>query len=84
MKSNNESNQALRDDQIQVSDSILVSLEEYTPLLYGWLYVFHTATIIFILYIGYKIHRALLKTFNRLGSRHINSIIIPTLVSYFN
>ena len=81
MKSNNESNQALGDDQNQVF--VPIPLEEYTPLLYGWLYLFHTAAIIFILYIGYKIHRALLKTFNRIGSRHINTIIIPTLVSYF-
>ena len=84
MRSNNVEYQVLGDDQNQVLVPILVPLEDYTPLLYGWLYLFHTATIILIFYIGYKIHRALIKTFNRLGSRHINSIIIPTLVSYFN
>ena len=54
---------------------------EYTPQIHGVLNPVHNGLILFILWIGYKVHRAVVRTLKRLGSRHINTIILASIVS---
>ena len=54
---------------------------EYTPQIHGVLNPLHNGLILFILWIGYKVHRAVVRTLKRLGSRHINTIILASIVS---
>ena len=57
------------------------NLEVFTPQLDGWRqYVFITSTLI-VSAVAYVVQRAVYRTLKRLGSRHINQIIIPSLVS---
>lgn len=59
----------------------LRNLEVFTPQLDGWRqYVFITSSLI-ISAVAYVVQRAVYRTLKRLGSRHINQIIIPSLVS---
>jgi uncharacterized transporter YbjL len=57
------------------------NLTEYTPLIHGILSPVHNGLILFIFWIGYKVHRAVVRTLKRLGSRHINTIILASIVS---
>ena len=67
----------------QISNQVeACELEEYTPLIDGWLFYLHTGMIFIIVWASFKIQRALIRTFKKLGSRHINSIVVPTIVSF--
>ena len=46
--------------------------------LFGW---FYKGTLCALLVFGFLVHRSLHYTFGRLGSRHINDIIVPSLVA---
>ena len=59
----------------------VTNLTEVTPLIHGILNPVHNGLIIFIFWIGYKVHRAVVRTLKRLGSRHINTIILASIVS---
>ena len=60
------------------------NLKEYTPLIHGILSPVHDGLILFILWISYKVHRAVYRTLSRLGSRHINTIILANIVRKLN
>ena len=60
------------------------NLKEYTPLIHGILSPVHNGLILFILWISYKVHRAVYRTLSRLGSRHINTIILANIVRKIN
>ena len=67
----------------QISNQVeACDLEEYTPVIDGWLFYLHTGMIFIIVWASFKIQRALIRTFKKLGSRHINSIVVPTIVSF--
>ena len=67
----------------QISNQVeACELEEYTPVIDGWLFYLHTGMIFIIVWASFKIQRALIRTFKKLGSRHINSIVVPTIVSF--
>ena len=71
------------DNRSQIHDLIQTcEFEEYTPLIDGWLFYLHTGLIFIIVCASFKIQRALIRTFKKLGSRHINSIVVPTIVSF--
>ena len=72
-----ESNGSQISNQVETCD-----FEEYTPLIDGWLFYLHTGMIFIIICASFKIQRALIRTFKKLGSRHINSIVVPTIVSF--
>ena len=72
-----ESNGSQISNQVETCD-----FEEYTPLIDGWLFYLHTGMIFIIVCASFKIQRALIRTFKKLGSRHINSIVVPTIVSF--
>ena len=58
-------------------------LETYTPLIKGWLNpVFNSFVFSFVI-IVFLVHKAIYKAFKRLGQRHINEILVPTMVSPF-
>ena len=59
-------------------------LKEYTPLIHGILNPLHNGLILFILWIGYKVHRSVYRILARLGDRHINTIIVANLVRIIN
>ena len=55
-------------------------LEEPTPLIHGFLYPIHNGLILLIIWISFKVQKAVFKTLDRLGSRHINTIIKTNMV----
>ena len=72
-----ESNGSQISNQVETCD-----FEEYTPLIDGWLFYLHTGMIFIIVCASFKIQRALIRSFIKLGSRHINWIVGPTIVSF--
>ena len=56
-------------------------MEEYTPLVTGWFCTAFNICISILFLIGLLVHRAIYRMFKRLGSRHINHVVIPALVS---
>lgn len=45
-----------------------------------WLNLLHNGSILIISLIFLALHRALYRTFSRLGARYINEIVVPSLV----
>ena len=58
-------------------------LEKFSPELEGWRQYTFTGVTILVAIVAYVVQRAVYKTLKRLGFRHINQIIIPSLVSFF-
>ena len=58
--------------------------EDSTPLLNGWVSYLHNGMIILLIWTTYKVQTAVYKVFQKMGPRHINSIIVPILVSFFS
>ena len=56
--------------------------EDSTPLLNGWVSYLHNGMIILLIWTTYKVQTAVYKVFQKMGPRHINSIIVPILVSF--
>ena len=56
-------------------------LEYFTPQLEGWRQYEFTGAAILVALVAFIVQRAVYRTIKRLGSRHINQIIIPSLVS---
>ena len=61
--------------QITVRD-----FQEYNAEVTGLLLPIHNGTILLIIWISFKVQKAVFKTLDRLGSRHINTIIKTNLV----
>ena len=72
-------------NQSQCSNANLYvgELEEPTPLIHGFLYPVHNGLIFLIMWISFKVQKAVFKTLDRLGSRHINTIIKTNMVSNY-
>ena len=60
---------------------MLNELEYFTPKLEGWRQYIFTGAATLIAIVAFIVQRAVYRTIKRLGSRHINQIIIPSLVS---
>ena len=58
-----------------------LDLELFTPQLEGWRQSAFTGSAILVALIALLVQRAVFRTINRLGTRYINEIIIPSLVS---
>ena len=58
-------------------------LERFSPELEGWRQYTFTGMTILVAIVAYVVQRAVYKTLKRLGFRHINQIIIPSLVSFY-
>ena len=61
--------------QITVSE-----FQEYNAEVTGLLLPIHNGLILLIIWISFKVQKAVFKTLDRLGSRHINTIIKTNLV----
>ena len=57
------------------------NLVEYTPLLGGWVIYFHNILILVLFWTAYKVQRALYRIFTKAGQRHLNTIVLPLVVS---
>ena len=60
---------------------MLNELEYFTPKLEGWRQYVFTGAATLIAIVAFIVQRAVYRTVKRLGYRHINQIIIPSLVS---
>ena len=56
-------------------------LEKFSPQLGGWKQYTFTGVTILVAILAYSVQRAVYKTMKSLGFRHINQMIIPSLVS---
>ena len=54
--------------------------QEYSAEVTGLLLPIHNGLILLIIWISFKVQKAVFKTLDRLGSRHINTIIKTNLV----
>ena len=55
-----------------------------SPVITGFLLPVYNGTILLLIWISFKVQRAVLKTLDRLGSRHINTIIKTNVVISLN
>ena len=79
-----DQNSTYQDQFTAINNQILINQENihpYSPLLCGWVWSLHNGMIMLILWINYRLQRAILKAFKNMGPRHINSIIIPSMIS---
>ena len=60
---------------------MLNELEYFTPKLEGWRQYVFTGAATLIAIVAFIVQRAVYRTIKGLGYRHINQIIIPSLVS---
>ena len=51
-----------------------------SPVITGFLLPVYNGTILLLIWISFKVQKAVLKTLDRLGSRHINTIIKTNVV----
>lgn len=58
------------------------ALESFTPVLDGWKQAFFTTAAITVTCAALVIQRAVYRTLMRLGSRHINQMIVPSQVIF--
>ena len=58
-----------------------IKLEKFTPVLEGLVAYAYISAIILVCILTAVVQRAVFLTFDRLGQRHINVIIVPVLVS---
>ena len=69
------------DEMMDNQSQILVEdFKKQTPLITGFLSPVHNIVIVLIIWISYKVQRAVFKTLDRLGTRHINTIIRTNMV----
>ena len=62
--------------QIEIKD-----FHKPSPVITGFLLPVYNGTIILLIWICFKVQKAVLKTIDRLGSRHINTIIKTNVVN---
>ena len=58
-----------------------INFEKFTPVLEGYEAYSYIGVIILVAILTAIVQRAVFLTFDRLGQRHINEIIVPVLVS---
>ena len=58
-----------------------INFEKFTPVLEGYEAYSYIGVIIIVAILTAVVQRAVFLTFDRLGQRHINEIIVPVLVS---
>ena len=58
-----------------------VDLELFTPQLEGWRQYVFSGSATLVAFIAFLVQRAVFRTIKCLGTRYINEIIIPSLVS---
>ena len=61
-----------------------INFEKFTPVLEGYEAYSYIGVIILVAILTAIVQRAVFLTFDRLGQRHINEIIVPVLVSNTN
>ena len=64
--------------QIEIHD-----FHKPSPVITGLLLPVHNGMILLLIWISFKVQKAVLKTLDRLGSRHINTIIKTNVVNLF-
>ena len=62
--------------QIEIKD-----FHKPSPVITGFLLPVYNGTILLLIWICFKVQKAVLKTLDRLGSRHINTIIKTNVVN---
>ena len=69
--------------QILVDDLVydLDDFKKHTPLITGFFFYVHTAVLVLIIWISFKVQTAVFKILERLGTRHINTIIKTNMVT---
>ena len=55
--------------------------KKHTPLITGFFFYVHTAVLVLIIWISFKVQTAVFKILERLGTRHINTIIKTNMVT---
>ena len=58
-----------------------INFDKFTPVLEGYVAYAYIGAIILVAILTAVVQRAVFLTFDRLGQRHINEIIVPVLVS---
>ena len=65
------------------SEIVLNDFKEISAEVTGFLLPLHNGMILLIIWISFKVQKAVFKVLDRLGSRHINTIIKTNLVISF-
>ena len=62
---------------------IINSLEIFSPILEGWRQYFFLGFATIISVTAFLVQRAIYRTIKRLGNRHINQMIVPSLIVFY-
>ena len=66
------------------SQIAIINFKRPSPVIKGVLLPVHNGMILLIIWISFKVQKAVFKTLDRLGTRHINTIIRTNMVILLN